>query len=97
MKIDFSKLPGGVVTRFNHKCQSCVKGGRCYLRFKIGRAMMTNTPFTFHSLSFSNTKDMNILCDGYKESRRKGAEHYRRKRFTESQAAKEKHGQLRLF
>jgi hypothetical protein len=97
MKTDFSEFPGDVIVRFNHKCLSCVKGGRCLLRFKMNRAMMTETPAEFQSLSFSNTKDMDILCDGFKESRRKGNAYYKRKRFLQGQAAKENNGQLRLF
>lgn len=97
MKTDFSEFSADVIVRFNHKCLSCVKGGRCHLRFKINRAMMTRTPVEFQSLSFSNTKYRDILCDGFKESRRKGTAYCKRERFLQGQAAKENNGQLRLF
>ncbi|WPD22836.1 MAG: hypothetical protein SD837_21965 [Candidatus Electrothrix scaldis] len=97
MRIKFSKLSGDAVRRFGHKCQNCVKGGKCRLRIRINRSLTSGTALFSESLSYSNTRDMDVLCSGYKESQRKGPEYYRKKRFIESQTMKEARGQLRLF
>ncbi|MCI5119889.1 MAG: hypothetical protein D3908_01590 [Candidatus Electrothrix sp. AUS4] len=96
MRINFSKLSADALSRFSHKCQNCVKGGKCRLRIRINRSMISGTAVFSESLSLSNTKDMDVLCDLFKESQRKGFDYYRKKRFVDVQTMKEARGQLRL-
>jgi hypothetical protein len=97
MQIDFNNLSADAFSHFSQKCSSCTRGKSCRLRIRVQRSLFQDFAVVSDSFSYSNTKDMDVLCSDFKESRKKKSYDLRRERFLNAQIAKESRGQLRLF